>query len=59
MNLSIERIRQSGSIDVAEGIDRVRKGKVDIIPGYDGEYGRIKIFKDEERGKFSKQASLF
>ncbi len=33
---------------VAEGIIRVRNGKVSIIPGYDGVYGKIKIFEDEK-----------
>ncbi|MBI5306572.1 DNA helicase UvrD [Candidatus Wolfebacteria bacterium] len=34
---------------VAEGIKRMRKGKIEIRPGYDGEYGKIKIFNDNER----------
>ncbi|MDA1337410.1 MAG: hypothetical protein O3C23_01455 [bacterium] len=29
--------------EIAEGIMRVREGKVTIEPGYDGEYGKIKI----------------
>ena len=29
---------------VAEGIGRGRKGLVRISPGYDGQYGRVKIF---------------
>jgi uncharacterized protein (TIGR00375 family) len=28
-----------------EAIDRVRQGKVQIEPGYDGEYGRVRIFE--------------
>ncbi len=58
-NVSPEQIEQASSPELAEGIKRVRQEKVQIEPGYDGEYGRIKIFKDEERGNFSKQASLF
>ncbi|OGZ34295.1 MAG: DNA helicase UvrD [Candidatus Portnoybacteria bacterium RIFCSPLOWO2_12_FULL_39_9] len=54
-----EQIEQAGSAEIAEGVMRVREGKVYVEPGYDGEYGKIKIFKDEERGKLSKQASLF
>ncbi len=34
---------------IAEGIERARKGKLFISPGYDGEFGTIRIFKDEER----------
>lgn len=44
---------------VAEGIKRVRQGKVIIRPGYDGEYGEIKIFDKKEREIYTKQRSLF
>lgn len=59
MEVDLERIKQAGFVDVAEGIKRVRRGKLDIVPGYDGEYGQVKIFNDKERGSFSKQDSLF
>lgn len=42
---------------IAEGVIRVRNGKVDILAGYDGEYGKIKIFGEEEIGE--KQLTLF
>src|SRR3989339_99912 len=35
--------------EIAEGIMRVRDGKVLIEPGYDGVFGKIKIFTEEER----------
>ena len=45
---------------IAEGVLRVREGKVDIKAGYDGEYGIISIFGDEEPGqKSEQQLSLF
>jgi uncharacterized protein (TIGR00375 family) len=59
LEVSREQIEQASSTEIAEGVMRVREGKVDVEPGYDGEYGKIKIFKDEERGSLSKQASLF
>jgi PHP family Zn ribbon phosphoesterase len=36
---------------IAEGILRVREGKVIVQPGYDGEYGKISIFSQEEKQK--------
>jgi PHP family Zn ribbon phosphoesterase len=29
---------------ISEGILQVRSGEIDIIPGYDGEYGKVSIF---------------
>jgi PHP family Zn ribbon phosphoesterase len=33
---------------IAEGIARMRKGQINISPGYDGEFGQIKLFDDHE-----------
>lgn len=45
---------------VAEGVLRVREGKVQIKAGFDGEYGIISIFGDEEKhDKTEQQLSLF
>ncbi len=45
--------------EIAEGIIRVREGKVYIEPGYDGVYGKIRIFERGEQKGFSKQKTLF
>ena len=50
-------LKRIASPEVAEGIMRVRDGKVIIEPGYDGEYGKIHVFGEDERGKG--QAALF
>ena len=36
---------------IAEGIIKVRQGKVNIKPGYDGVFGEIKIFENEEKNE--------
>lgn len=33
---------------VAEGIKRVREGKIEVMPGFDGEYGEVNIFNTKE-----------
>ena len=37
---------------LAEGVARMREGKVLRTPGYDGEYGVIRVFTDVERREF-------
>jgi PHP family Zn ribbon phosphoesterase len=36
---------------VAEGILRVRQGRVTLTPGYDGVYGKVLIFTGKERSQ--------
>lgn len=45
--------------EIAEGIIRVRQGNVQVEPGYDGVFGKIRIFSQEEQKALSKQATLF
>jgi len=47
------------SPEIAEGIIRVREGKVNITPGYDGVYGKIRIFSRGEQKTLSGQGILF
>jgi uncharacterized protein (TIGR00375 family) len=45
---------------IAEGVLRVREGRVNIKAGYDGEYGIIEIFGEgEKEAKNEQQLSLF
>jgi len=44
--------------EIAEGIKRVREGRLIIEPGFDGEYGTVKIFSPKEKAN-NKQVRLF
>jgi PHP family Zn ribbon phosphoesterase len=37
----------------------MRSGNIYVVPGYDGEYGKVKIFKFAERKEAKGQATLF
>lgn len=60
LKVPIEELKNFTHPLVSEGIKRIREDKVLIEPGYDGEYGIIHIFSQEERHMATeKQASLF
>lgn len=59
LELPKSELLKAANFEVAEGIMRVREGRVKINPGHDGEYGKIEIFTKEERGNFSVQSALF
>ena len=44
----VDELRKAGSELLAEGIGRMRKGRVIRQAGYDGEYGVIRVFRDDE-----------
>ena len=54
-----EELEKIALPEIAEGIIRVREGKVFIEPGYDGVYGKIRIFQKGEQKIVSRQKTLF
>jgi uncharacterized protein (TIGR00375 family) len=44
---------------LAKAVERVREGKVIRQPGYDGEFGVITVFAEDERAELSGQLNLF
>lgn len=43
-NLPPEDIRHVSGTRIAEGIERLRNGEAEWVPGFDGEYGIIRLF---------------
>ncbi len=58
MDTPLDDIERAGSPLLREAIARMRAGNVHIAPGYDGEYGKIRIFEDRERKEIKGQMKL-
>jgi len=54
-NLEPKAIDKAGIPLLGEAVKRMRREEIDISPGYDGEFGRVKIFKDQERERLMGQ----
>jgi uncharacterized protein (TIGR00375 family) len=60
LRASEEELHKGLPSRIAEGVIRVRKGKVNINPGFDGEYGKIGIFNESDKPQEGeKQLSMF
>ena len=58
-NLDTIAIEKAGISLLPEAIERMRRQEISVIPGYDGQYGRVQIFKEHERASLMGQQSLF
>lgn len=49
LDVPLSDIERVGTALIAKAIDRMRKGKVILVPGYDGIFGRVCLVEDIER----------
>lgn len=59
MEAPLRDIAEAGSSLLGEAISRMRAGDVRIEPGFDGEYGKVKIFEAVEQRARKGQEMLF
>ncbi|MBN1339473.1 MAG: UvrD-helicase domain-containing protein [Bacteroidales bacterium] len=59
LDMSLDRIATLAGETTAEAVRRMRNREVVISEGYDGEYGRIRVFAEDELKNPAGQASLF
>lgn len=57
-NASLEEITEASSKQIAEGVNRVRRGDIYIQPGYDGVFGIVKVFEDSDTRGFVQQKNM-
>ncbi len=59
LNAPEETLRKAAGPRIVEGILRMRQGRVIVEPGYDGEYGKVKLFGEEAPASSEQQMTLF
>ena len=58
LNSTLEEIEKASSKQIAKAVERVRKGKINVKPGYDGEFGVVKVFGEGEGRGESRQGFM-
>jgi uncharacterized protein (TIGR00375 family) len=58
LDLPIEDLARKAPPRVAEAVARMRSGEVRLDPGYDGEFGVVRIFKERKERKFETKGGV-
>jgi uncharacterized protein (TIGR00375 family) len=58
MDVPLDQIALAGTPLIREAVSRMRAGTVNIAPGYDGAYGKVRIFEEVERREITGQIKL-
>ena len=58
LHVPLVDINAASSPEISDAIGKMRRGDIEIVPGYDGVFGTVKIFRSGER-RSVKQDSLF
>jgi len=58
LDIPIDEIENDSTPAIAEAIRRMRAGEMNIRPGYDGVYGQVKIFSDDDPPPAARQEKL-
>lgn len=59
LHLPVEEIEKAANEVITEAIRRMRNGQVYIKEGFDGEFGKIKVFQENEAKEITPQKALF
>ena len=49
LDVPLDDIERAGTALIREAVSRMRAGNIQIAPGYDGEFGKVRIFEERER----------
>ena len=49
LDFPLDKIETAGVPMLSEAIEKMRQGEIHVEPGFDGEYGKVRIFSQKER----------